>query len=49
VGQLEKEKEKLYKLLIKWGLSDDRVLRQSEKVDKLIIRHYEKKKARESA
>ena len=44
MGQLEKEKEKLYSLIIRWGIGDEKVLKQSQKVDKLIISVYEKNK-----
>lgn len=47
MGQLEKEKQKLYRLIIRWGIGDDRVLKQSQKVDKLIISVYEKNKRKQ--
>lgn len=41
--KLEKEKIKLDKM-IEYGYSQNRVLKQSQKVDKLIVKYYNEKK-----
>lgn len=41
--ELSKEKEKLHRYIDEYGISDERTIKQSKKIDKLIIKEQLKR------